>query len=323
MPKAIQGTIFLLWITGWCLGLQAGSNPQPRVKILSECQVTGRKVYLSQVVSTQALPAALAEKLNGTLLTTAPVPGKNRVLAGSEIGDQLASLGVTPEKYHFQVPAEVIIRRESQIWAPQELEARLTAEFLPTLNWKEVRLEKIDLSETLELPVGKTVLHYDCSPRTDFAHPFYLGISFQVDGEVVKRLFLRTTLSILEMVPVLNQSLKPQDDLSAASVRWEKRPLDSTLHAPVRSEDYLEGKRVRYSLPAGTVLTEDLLVSSPLVRRGDMVTLVYQDEKIRITTQGRSLGAASRGEKIRVINADSKKELMAEVVDAKTVRVLN
>jgi flagella basal body P-ring formation protein FlgA len=69
-------------------------------------------------------------------------------------------------------------------------------------------------------------------------------------------------------------------------------------------------------------MTEDELVSVVLIKRGDNISLVFQDEKLHITTPGLSLGSGSKGERIRVMNTSSRKELTAEIIDAKSARVL-
>jgi flagella basal body P-ring formation protein FlgA len=66
-----------------------------------------------------------------------------------------------------------------------------------------------------------------------------------------------------------------------------------------------------------------MFVSVPLIRRGDTVTVVFDDGRIRVSAQGQSLGSGAKGDRIRVINTTSHVELTAEVVNGTTVRVPN
>jgi flagella basal body P-ring formation protein FlgA len=66
-----------------------------------------------------------------------------------------------------------------------------------------------------------------------------------------------------------------------------------------------------------------MFMTVPLIRRGDNVTVVFDDGRIRVSTQAQSLAPGSKGDHIRVINTNSRVELLAEVVDENTVRIVN
>jgi flagella basal body P-ring formation protein FlgA len=142
-----------------------------------------------------------------------------------------------------------------------------------------------------------------------------------VDGQTVTQVFYRTELTISQSVPLATRELAPTDSVSSADIRWEKRRLPSTLRTPVKDAAFFERKRPRQRIPLGKLLTEDLFIPCPMIKRGDRVVLLFQEAELRITAPGKSLAAGSKGERIRVMNLDSKKELVAEVLDEKTVRV--
>jgi flagella basal body P-ring formation protein FlgA len=85
---------------------------------------------------------------------------------------------------------------------------------------------------------------------------------------------------------------------------------------------WLEGKKPRTLIPAGQILTEDLLIKTPLIKRGETISLIYQDDRIRIKTQVKSLASGMRGDQIQVMNLDSKKVLKAEILDQTSARVV-
>jgi hypothetical protein len=61
---------------------------------------------------------------------------------------------------------------------------------------------------------------------------------------------------------------------------------------------------------------------APVVERGQAVTMVIETTCFRVTAAGRTQEAGAAGDCIRVENLDSHRTIMAEVVDAKTVRPL-
>ncbi len=67
----------------------------------------------------------------------------------------LKSVGVTSKTHSIVVPAEVTIVREAQTVTAADISQRVKDEFLPGLPWKDVRLERIDLTETILASKGE------------------------------------------------------------------------------------------------------------------------------------------------------------------------
>lgn len=284
--------------------------------------VIADKVTLGGMLTIDPADAKLAAQLDAVVLTTAPAPGQTKIVAGAEIVRRLESVGVTSKAYSIVVPAEVTIAREVQTVTPAEVSQHLTDEFLPGLPWRDVHLERVDLTENILLPKGKTEWIFNCHPGTDYAKPFYLNINFSVNGEVAKRAFVRTMLSVREQVAVTLTELKPTQSIREEDIRWESQRLPSTLQIPIKSSGFFHGRRPRMVIPPGRVLTENLFITVPLVKRGDSVLLVFESDSMRVTTQGKALAIGFRGQRIQVMNPESGRVLTAEVTDEGTARLV-
>jgi flagella basal body P-ring formation protein FlgA len=304
------------------LVLWAGTAVKPRILCKGEVAIAGGEIFLGDLLRFQAVNSSLREQLNSAILGLAPQPGKTKVLAGAEVIRKLESFGVTQENYCVDVPEEIRVSRRSRILSFADLRKTVVQQFLPGLPWREVSLERLEVPEPILLPEGEPEYTFEYSPRSDLARPFYLTVNISVDGDVVKRLFLRTVLKIEDTVAVAARELTPVQVLSPEDVRWEKRRLDSTRHSPILEMSWLEGKKPRTLIPAGQILTEDLLIKTPLIKRGETISLIYQDDRIRIKTQVKSLASGMRGDQIQVMNLDSKKVLKAEILDQTSARVV-
>ena len=90
----------------------------------------------------------------------------------------------------------------------------------------------------------------------------------------------------------------------------------------VTDYDAILGKRTKRAINANTVLRSNLIEFPPIVKRGDVVTVIAESGGLRITALGLVKGREGRrGERIKVENLDSKRTLYAQVVDSKTVKV--
>jgi flagella basal body P-ring formation protein FlgA len=81
------------------------------------------------------------------------------------------------------------------------------------------------------------------------------------------------------------------------------------------------GKRTKRVVGAQVPLRTDLIELPPLVKRGDMVVILAESNGLKITTLGQVKKKGRLGDRIPVVNMDSKKILHARVIDSNTVKV--
>ncbi|WP_165769646.1 flagellar basal body P-ring formation chaperone FlgA [Arboricoccus pini] len=108
-------------------------------------------------------------------------------------------------------------------------------------------------------------------------------------------------------------------DPSDASITWiaEGRLPEDALRDPSQ----LKGMEAARRLPAGKPLREGDIRPASLVRRNDVVDIVYHSNGMEISLLGRSLSDGSSDAMVRVINGDTGKELQARVIGQKQVEV--
>lgn len=87
------------------------------------------------------------------------------------------------------------------------------------------------------------------------------------------------------------------------------------------SEEDVVGKALRRDVPANTVVTGQMLESRVVVKRGDIVTIIAENNRLVVQAKGKTVEKGSVGETIRVKNISSGKELMAKVINSSTVKV--
>jgi flagellar basal body P-ring formation protein FlgA len=325
-PRAIlrANRIFAAFIF-LCIAVHVSARPElPAVTVLGQVSVQAPRVFLADLLTQESRQAINAdERMRGITVAVAPLPGKIKLLDGGVVRDKLTDIGITSGNFSLRVPESIRIHREGQTLLAGDIENSVKEQFLPMLPWPEVRLQEIGISEPVVLPHGKVELTFQLPPRTDLARPFYLSIDFRVDGQLAKRAYVRTVLTIFDTIAVTRREVTAKEKITVDDVRFEKRALRSSLQNPVRESSFFDGKRPRVNIAAGEALFEGMFMTVPLIHRGDSVTMLFDDGKIRIAAQGQSLAAGSKGDRIRVMNVTSRANLIAEVVDEKTVRIIN
>lgn len=91
--------------------------------------------------------------------------------------------------------------------------------------------------------------------------------------------------------------------------------------ANITHKEKLLDKEAKRMLKTGKLILNSEVGDKLLIRKGDMVSAVYQTNKMEITTRALALEDGSVNDRIELQNPKSKKSLFGVVVDADTVRV--
>jgi len=126
--------------------------------------------------------------------------------------------------------------------------------------------------------------------------------------------------ALSDMVVALHQ-LDYGTVISAADVAVQKRDVASAGGKFAGDTSMVVGKRIRTSIRANSVIRTDLLEKVPLIKSGQMVTIVAENEVMKITVAGRAKSSGAEGDIIIVQNLSSLKDIPAVVVNSTTVRV--
>ena len=120
---------------------------------------------------------------------------------------------------------------------------------------------------------------------------------------------------------VTRRPLGRHKPITEDDIKLQKMDLARLPSGAITDPDAVLGKRTKRAIGAQTVLRANLVELPPLVKRGDMVMIVAESDGLLITALGQVKKKGRRGERIPVINLDSKKVLYARVLDSNTVKV--
>ncbi|WP_300530951.1 flagellar basal body P-ring formation chaperone FlgA [uncultured Mameliella sp.] len=108
---------------------------------------------------------------------------------------------------------------------------------------------------------------------------------------------------------VATQTIRPQQIITADAVRLDPAEVPgayATLEAVV-------GQEARTAIYPGRAVMRGAVGQPALVDRNQAVELVYAHSGLRIKAEGRALGRGAAGERIRVMNVDSRTVLFGTV----------
>lgn len=149
----------------------------------------------------------------------------------------------------------------------------------------------------------------------------FVTVTFLKGGETLGRLNVVATAELWADVVVATREIARGAHVGKGDVALTEVRLNPSHNGVVVHLDEVIGKTAERTLAEGTPIREAYLANPMLVNNGDMVTVLADNGRIRITTQGVAKEDGDRGQWIRILNLTSNKLFTARVVGPGTVRV--
>jgi flagella basal body P-ring formation protein FlgA len=185
----------------------------------------------------------------------------------------------------------------------------------------DVQLKKVGFSGEVALPAGNASYEVVSPQEWEGWGRASLALIVRVDDRVVKNIPLNVEVGALADVVVAVRAMERGMVLESGDVALQKRDLATLPGRTCRTIEEVVGKRVRVGMRGNSPVRSDYLERLPLVKRGQLVTIIAENDKFRITSSGRVKGNGAEGDSVQVQGLNAHKDITAVVVDASTVRV--
>lgn len=299
------------------------------IEMQTDAHVSKNIVRLSDVARVHDAGAEERAALEPIYVTLSPASGKAKTVALAEVRQRLRAHGVNLGTVIFEGPSRVTVRRLPADAPPPDADAhRSAAADLITGFVAEglgLPAEEVDVAfdrETarrLERLAGRgyrlVVQHQ--GPAVSLGSNRLLLVGY-AGTEARERVDLVATVRAYAHVPVAARNIARRAALAAGDVMLERRLVSSPDQAALTIDDLLTRRAAR-PIAKGEVIEPDLIADVPLVRRGDMVTVIARAGHVAVKTLGQALEEGTRGQSIKVRNLDTNRVFMARVQEMRTV----
>ena len=185
----------------------------------------------------------------------------------------------------------------------------------------DVQLKKLGFSGEIALPSGTAAYEVVSPQEWEGWGRASLALIVRVDGRVVKNIPLNVEVEALADVVIAVRPMERGMVLEKGDVALQKRDLASLPGRTCRNIEEVVGKQVRVGMRGNSPIRSDYLERMPLVKRGQMVTIIAENSMFRITSTGKVKGNGAEGDTVQVQSQNAQKDIPAVVVDSATVRV--
>ena len=176
---------------------------------------------------------------------------------------------------------------------------------------------------------GQTVFHLEDAQeakilvsglKTDeLQNRFSCDAEIFADGKSRAQTSITGRYFLLEDIWVPSRNIQKGDVIAPEMLKQIAIRQNRIKPSFVTDKEQLIGKEAKKLLKDGKIVMDRDVGKKILIRKGDIVTVVYRTDKMQITAKVEALSDGGKGDKIEMLNTKSKKTLFGKVVDKDTV----
>jgi len=299
------------------------------IVITPEVKVSQKRVCLLDLCRPEALSEEWRELLKSEDLGAAPSVGEQKYILAEHLRTYLNRFfikqGCDPSQIVMNLPAKVLIQRTSVRLPDEEIEAIYREFVLSRSPWdvRDVEIHNVYFSGVPELPEGKISHEVLADPKERFIGKVSVTIQFFVDGEKDRSLRATGKVDVYQNVIHALNPLKRNDIIEEKSIEVQRINVAGDPDRYVRDVEQVIGKQLLRDIGMHQPIAFKDLNQPTVVKRGGIVTIIYENGGLKLTAKGEVRGNACVGDTIRVTNLMTKRSTLCMVVDEETVRLVH
>ncbi|MGQ9846231.1 MAG: flagellar basal body P-ring formation chaperone FlgA [Bacteroidales bacterium] len=189
------------------------------------------------------------------------------------------------------------------------------------LDENQIEVKEVKIYNFYFLSSHPTIYEVSLSSNSNRGGNVSATIFFYLTPDEVKRVRVTAKVELNMEVLIASRYLAKNQIIGEEDVKFVYKKLSQFPSDILLEKDEVIGKMTTIAINQGEILRKGMLKSPPLIRKGDQVTILIENSKLRITAIGEAKEEGGMGDKIRLVNLTSKKEVFGKILDQKTVKI--
>lgn len=207
-------------------------------------------------------------------------------------------------KIHVKTPIKMIIERVSKNYSEESVREALLDSWQRLCANCRLSIEQLSIPILASPEVAWSLGSLNKLPKGSFSVPITIASK--------QTLWVSGVLKNEQLVPVTKRSMSAGERFSDQDTKMEWREISFYLDSSPSESDML-GKRLRQNLRVGDVVLSNMLEREKAVLRGEPVQIVVKQDGWSVTMLATSEQDGFIGDRIRLKNSKSNKEIMATI----------
>ncbi len=323
-------------LPGLSLTAATVSTSPVEIRVWSSATVTDSQVKLGQIATVTG-DETVTESLKNLVIVIEAADKRSTAVRAWQIARQIGTAGFDVAQINITGAARCLINfvssndKKAEVTglpvdqaarqAPSaSLEARLRETVCRNLANKGMPKEhevKITFNPGLRELLALTNPPYEFEIIPQRSSNWLGLVAFKVkvyrDGQEIQALPVLAEVHVRMPLFVAAKTINSKARISKTDIEKSWREITSLKDKYLTDAGDVLDQQARKMIPAGTVITGDLLEPLPMVKRGQLLTVVYRRGGLDIRTVGKSMQSGFKNEVIQVRNERSKEIFRARV----------
>jgi len=236
----------------------------------------------------------------------------------------LENVAETAEQVPMTIPATSDQGEHATIEITRKMIEDMVMDFLnEKIPWEKnrVKIKFVQSGNGIMLPNRPYSYKVQPPVKSSYIGMVPMSIVFDVYGQSSRKVSAIVKIEVETNVIVVQKPLNRNQTIEKEDVTVVTMDMADLPSNYISSLEGVVGKRTLRAMNPKEVFRTDMIEQPLMVKRNDKVSIVAESETIRITAAGEVRESGGKGDRIRVVNLNSNKEIFARVLDPKTVRV--
>jgi flagella basal body P-ring formation protein FlgA len=185
----------------------------------------------------------------------------------------------------------------------------------------DISFSRVKVMGNGPVPAGKVTFQLFHKDRRRLEGQIGVTTLVRVNGVEARKVRISGWVDVFDTVVCVSRNVKRGEILQEDDLYLSRKNISRLPSTTLTEKGKAIGLMVKHQIRAETPLKEWMLVRAPIVKRGDMVTILAESGGMRLTVPGKILEKGYKGQLVRVQNTMSNKKLYAKVINDATVRV--
>ena len=295
----------------------------PRMLFKSRATVSGEVIRVGDVAELKGLRSALTAEITRLPIKEAPEPGEVAVVTRREIESALEAVPEGIRRPWDPAPLEITVVREGRLLGAEEIARIIAGHIRKSLPGGNIQVEVREIRnfEEITLPAEARSCKVWISEPLRKGGWVQANLAFYGNGKETRRMTVNALVDLYQKVVVADRYLKRHQEIQAEDLRLLPVNIQQLPPDAVTNLEEVLGKRMIVNLNGREPVRASLLEVPPLVKKGDVVNVILERNSLRISCLGEIKETGRKGDRVKLVNLGSKKELFGRVVDAGTVHL--
>ena len=293
------------------------------VQISGQAFVRGPQITFGELAEIYGADEARVEFLRNLNLGLAPMPGERLVLTAEALSSRLVSTGVDFSGIYWQTSPTVTITTASQV-VPSEQLKTVAIEAIrqllgPAADSGDITVDPANEVRDLTVPLGVVKLSADLPSGVHYSTPTTVAVRVDIQDRTPLTITLNYNIRLYRNVVIVGQGIGAHEMIAPEALHLERLEVGRLTGGYFTELAEVAGYAAKRSLAPGMVIAKSMLEKPLLIKRGAMVAILAEAGSLQVTAQGEALQDGRNGQLIRVMNIQSRKIILAQIIDGNTV----